>query len=452
MKRFVVSLLTVTFGLTWSALADTKPDSKILKLFEDLQEVIISVSNSIKPAVVHIEVVHKQDDLKYKSLASGLIVDQKGYILTNEHVVDKATSVMVTLPSKLEYPAEIIGVDKQTDLALLKFEPTEPISTAKLGNSDEVQVGEWVIAVGNPYGFDRTVSFGVVSGKGRVIPNIPTEVPLINDFIQTDAAIDPGSSGGPLVNLRGEAIGINSMGLGRAQGFTIPINMAKEVMEKLLQSGTIERGWAGIALQPFSRKFAKYYGVPDLSGVMISDVQENSPAFQAGLKSGDVVLKFRDQSVAAEKNEDLNKFAQLIASTPVKTKATMEILRDQKKMEIQMEVGTQPKVKPEEFESEYGFTVEEITDNLFRTKRLEDKNGVYVSYVDVAGAAGAADLEPGDVIKKVENLEANNLAEFKEVIKQTKGKKQIMLQVKKGKMGRFVLLEPEEKQAKAAGE
>src|SRR4030067_2589237 len=129
------------------------------------------------------------------------------------------------------------------------------LAVAKLGNSDEVQGGEWVIAVGNPYGVDRTVSFGVVSGKGRVIPNIPTEVPLINDFIQTDAAIDPGSSGGPLVNLRGEVIGINSMGLGRAQGFTIPINMAREVMEKLLHSGTIERGWDGVVRQPFKRKF-----------------------------------------------------------------------------------------------------------------------------------------------------------------------------------------------------
>src|SRR3990172_7299303 len=452
MRKYLFSLVVFFTCLSWSALAQDKSDTKILKLFEDLQKVIISVSNSVKPSVVHIEVVHKQDDLKFKSLASGLIVDQRGYILTNEHVVDKATSVMVTLDNKLEYAAEIIGVDKQTDLALLKMEPPGKLTVAKLGNSDEVQVGEWVIAVGNPYGFDRTVSFGVVSGKGRVIPNFPTEVPLINDFIQTDAAIDPGSSGGPLVNLRGEAIGINSMGLERAQGFTIPINMAKEVMEKLLQSGTIERGWAGIVLQPFNRKFAKYYGVPGAGGVLISRVQENSPAFQAGLKSGDVVLKFNREPVSAEKDEDLNRFAQLIASTDVGTKVPMEILRDQKKMEITLAVGTQPKVKPEEYETEYGFTVEEITDNLFRARRLEDKNGVYVSYVDVAGAAGAADLQEGDVIRRVENAEVNNMREFKAALKQTKGKKQIMLQVKKGKMGRFVLLEPEEKQAKAGSE
>jgi len=443
-----IAVAALWLGLSADASAQTKADSKVLKLFEDLQKVIISVSNSVKASVVHIEVVHKQDDLKYKSLASGVVVDEKGYVLTNEHVVDNATSVMVTLPSKLEYPAEIIGVDKQTDLALLKIDSPEKLARAILGNSDQVQVGEWVIAVGNPYGFDRTVSFGVVSGKGRVIPNIPTEVPLINDFIQTDAAIDPGSSGGPLVNLRGEVIGINSMGLGRAQGFTIPINMAREVMEKLLQSGTIERGWAGIVLQPFNRKFAKYYGEPDLTGVLVADVQLESPADQAGLKAGDVVTKFGKESIVAEKNEDLNRFAQLIAATAVGTEVKMEILRDNKKQELTLAVGTQPKVKPEEFETEYGFTVEEITDNLFRTRRLEDKNGVYVTYVDVAGAGGAADLEMGDVIRRVEDKVVNDLTDFKDAIKQQKEKKQILLQVKKGKLGRFVLLEPEEKQAK----
>jgi Do/DeqQ family serine protease len=453
MKRalLIVAITSLCLSLSWTPVAkgQGKVDQKVLKLFEDLQEVIIAVSNSIKLSVVHIEVVHKQDDLKFKSLASGLVVDQRGYILTNEHVVDKATSVLVTLPSKLEYPAEIIGVDKQTDLALIKIDTPEQLLTAKLGNSDEVQVGEWVIAVGNPYGFDRTVSFGVVSGKGRVVPFMPTAVPLINDFIQTDAAIDPGSSGGPLVNLKGEAIGINSMGLGRAQGFTIPINMAKEVMEKLLQSGTIERGWAGISLQPFSRKFASYYGLSDLKGVLIADVQEDSPSDRAGLKPGDVVLKFRGQPISAEKSEDLNKFAQLIAATPVGTQAELKILRNQKEFTVAMEVGTQPKVKPEEYETEYGFTVEEITDNLYRMKRLEDKNGVYVSYVDVAGPAGQADLQSGDVIKKVEDFEVENLEDFKGALEKVEGKEQIMLQVKKGKLARFVLLEPEEKHAKA---
>ena len=180
--------------------------------------------------MVHIEVVKKQDTQKYESIGSGLIIDSTGYILTNEHVVDKHVEVMVTLESKREYRAEVIGADKLTDLALIKIDipPMSNSSGHILADSDSLQVGEWVIAVGNPYGFDRTVSFGIVSGKGRVLPGQST-TPLLNDFIQTDAAIAPGSSGGPLVNLRGEVIGINSRGLGQTQGFTIPINVAIEV-------------------------------------------------------------------------------------------------------------------------------------------------------------------------------------------------------------------------------
>ncbi|MCI0531047.1 MAG: trypsin-like peptidase domain-containing protein [candidate division Zixibacteria bacterium] len=452
MKRAVLILGLAGVLLVLNSVSYGQTDQKSLKMFDDLKKVIISVSNSIKPAVVHIEVVHKQDDIKYKSLASGLIVDDKGYILTNEHVVDRATAVTVTLPNKLEYMAEIVGVDKQTDLALLKIEPPDNLATARLGNSDEVQVGEWVVAVGNPYGFDRTVSFGIVSGKGRVIPNIPTEVPLINDFIQTDAAIDPGSSGGPLVNLKGEAIGINSMGMGRAQGFTIPINMAKKVMLNLIKSGTIERGWAGIVLQPLNRNFARYFGQSSLQGILVSDVQENSPAWGAGLKAGDVILKFDGSTVTAEKEEDLNQFAQQIAATDIGSKVSLEIRRGNDNLELTLEVGTQPKVKSDEFETPYGFTVEEITDNLFRRRRLDDKEGVYVSYVDVAGPAGKAELERGDVVRRVEESSVGDLEEFKQALDKVKGKKQIMLQVLRGKLGRFILLETDtEKQAKLNG-
>jgi S1-C subfamily serine protease len=210
MKKLIYTFVFFFVFLLLVFSVSSGADQKVLKLFDELEKGIISVSNAITPAVVHIEVLKKSDDFKYKSQASGLVIDEKGYILTNEHVVDKALSIIVTLQSKLEYPAELIGTDKLTDLALIKIETKEKLSVAKLGNSDKVQVGEWVIAVGNPYGFDRTVSFGIVSGKGRVLPNLPVEVQPINEFIQTDAAIDPGSSGGPLVNLRGEVIGINS--------------------------------------------------------------------------------------------------------------------------------------------------------------------------------------------------------------------------------------------------
>ena len=231
---FITILMLVLFLFSSAISAENQ---KILNLFDDLQKVIISLSNRIQPSVLHIEVIKKSDSFKFKSLASGLVVDQNGYILTNEHVVDKAQSIRITLPNKLEYPAEIIGVDKQTDLALLKIKSEEKLAVPKFGNSDKIEVGEWVIAVGNPFGFDRTVSFGIVSGKGRVIPFLPEESRLISDFIQTDAAIDPGSSGGPLVNLKGEVIGINTWGIDKTMGyeglnFAISVNDVKRFLEE----------------------------------------------------------------------------------------------------------------------------------------------------------------------------------------------------------------------------
>jgi serine protease Do len=427
-----------------------KNDKKTLKLFEDLQKIIISVSDAIKPSVVHIEVVKKTGQIKYKSLASGLVVDKKGFIITNDHVVDDAQSVRVTLPSKLEYPAEIIGTDKQTDLALIKIETEEELSVARLGNSDQVEVGEWVVAVGNPYGFDRTVSFGIVSGKGRVLPDLPIENQLINDFIQTDAAIDPGSSGGPLVNLKGEVIGINSIGFGRGQGFTIPMNTANEVKDKLLTSGTIERGWIGIAIQPLSREYARYFGSSQLEGVLISDIIAGSPAEKAGLMPGDVVIEYNDEKVSAEKKEDLNKFQVMVSQSPVGEPANLRVYRAGTDTTVSVEISMQPKVKADEFETELGFTVEEITDVIYRQYMLDDRKGVIVSFVEVGGVASTALLEEGDVIKKIEDYQIEDLDEFKEKLDLVKDKEQIMLTVKRGKENRFVLLLPEKKEKASA--
>ncbi|MFQ6032846.1 MAG: trypsin-like peptidase domain-containing protein [Candidatus Zixiibacteriota bacterium] len=463
MKRSISLLFLVVLGLLFFSMNPSRlsniqakenpsgrfaTNKKILKLFDDLQDVIISVSNTIKPAVVHIEVVQKSGQFKYKSLASGLIVDERGYILTNEHVVDKAQSITVTLPSKIEYPAEIIGVDKQTDLAVIKIKTEENLFVPKLGNSDEVKVGEWVVAVGNPYGFDRTVSFGIVSGKGRVFPHLPIENQLINDFIQTDAAVDPGSSGGPLVNLKGEVIGINSIGFGRGQGFTIPINTANEVKNKLLTTGTIDRGWIGIAIQPLSRDYAKYYNQPDLEGILISDVIPNSPAEKAGLLPGDIIVEYMGEKVSAEKEEDLNKFQFLVSQSRVKEPAGVKIIRYGTLMDIKVEIARQPKVKADEYETDFGFTVKEITDAIYRQYMLDDKEGVLVSFVEVGGVASTAQLQEDDIIKKVEKIEIRDLDDFKKSLEQLEYEKQIMLTVKRGKTKRFVLLLPEEEEKK----
>jgi len=426
-----------------------KDDQKTLKLFDDLQRTIISVSDAIKPSVVHIEVVKKTGQIKYKSMASGLVVDREGFILTNDHVVDDAKSVTVTLPSKLEYPAEIIGTDKQTDLALIKIQTSEELSVAKLGNSDDVRVGEWVIAVGNPYGFDRTVSFGIVSGKGRVLPNLPIETQLINDFIQTDAAIDPGSSGGPLVNLRGEVIGINSIGFGRGQGFTIPMNTANDVKDKLLSSGTIQRGWLGVAIQPLSRDYARYFHDPDREGILIADVITDSPAERAGLLPGDIVIEYDGEKITAEKEDDLNKFRVLVSQTEVGAPARLKISRDGRDTSIIIQISKQPKVKADEFEAEWGLTVKEITDAMYRQNMLQDREGVMVSFVEVGGVASTALLHEGDVIKRVEQFEIKNLDDFKQSAELVKDKEQIMLTVMRGKNLRFVLLLPKQEETAA---
>jgi len=444
-------VLLFGLDLMHPTLVQGKNDQKTLKLFDDLQRMIISVSDDIKPSVVHIEVVKKTGEIKYKSLASGLIVDKKGFILTNEHVVDDAKSIIVTLPSKIEYPAEIIGLDKQTDLALIQVKTEEELSVAKLGNSDSVEVGEWVIAVGNPYGFDRTVSFGIISGKGRVLPHLPMGSQLINVFIQTDAAIDPGSSGGPLVNLRGEVIGINSIGLGRGQGFTIPINTANEVKNKLLSGGTIQRGFLGVTIQPLSRDYARYYGSPRLEGILISDIISDSPAEKAGLKPGDIIVEYNGAKISAEKEEDLNKFQFLVSESQVGKPALLKIVRNGRDTTITAEMSIQPKVKADEFETPFGFTVQEITDVIYRQYMLEDREGVLVSFVEVGGVASTAMLDEDDVIKKVEDFKVKNLDDFKKSLDQVKDKKQIMLTVKRGKNNRFILLLPEQKSAGSIG-
>lgn len=437
MRRYILIFIAVMY-LAMPARADNES----LEIFDKLKSLIISVSDSIKPAVVHIEVVKKKRDQRFESMGSGLVIDKKGHILTNEHVVEDQIEIMVTLESNREYRAELIGVDKLTDLALIKIEVPKDIelTAARLGDSDSVQVGEWVIAVGNPYGFDRSVSFGIVSGKGRVL-NVPSLTPLINDFIQTDAAIAPGSSGGPLVNLRGEVIGINSRGVGRTQGFTIPINIAIEVRNKLLNSGKIERGWLGLILQPLNRSFAEYLGDSELEGILIADIESGSPTEKAGLRPADVILEFGGEKYKAEKDDDLNSFTLAVSRSDVGEKKNLKIFRDGKEKTIDIVVGEKPKVKEEEFETPYGFTIKEITDNVFRTYLLETKEGVFVSYVEVGGIAAKGNLYEGDTIIEVNDEQVTDFDTFKKLLNKFEGDNFVLFKVVRGKDHRFALMD-----------
>src|SRR5262245_4409695 len=259
----------------------------------DLEKRIVAVAELVTPSVVHIQAIVKLDDRRNEVTGSGLIVTEDGAILTNEHVVDDAEKITVSVPGrKRKYPARLIGSDRQTDIALLRIDrdTDHPFTAARL-SSDPVHVGQWVLAIGNPYGLDGTVSLGIVSAKGRNL-----EIPdLLNDFIQTDALIDRGSSGGPLVDLEGRVIGINSRGRGRGIGFTIPIGIAREVMSQLDRGG-VERGWLGVSIQPLDRDLAAYLGQPEATGVIVNSVADGSPAERAELRVGDVIVSFAEQT------------------------------------------------------------------------------------------------------------------------------------------------------------
>ena len=417
-------------------------DKRVVQMFTDMQKEIVSISDGVKRSVVHIEVIQKSESGRpFRSLGSGVVVDAQGYILTNEHVVGRSVSVKVLFEDKRELSAEVIGVDKQTDLALLKVETTSPLPAAAFGNSDKVEVGEWVIAVGNPFGFDRTVSFGIVSGKGRVITDLPSETPLLNNFIQTDAAIDPGSSGGPLVNLHGEVIGINSIGIGRGQGFTIPSNMARDVTDRLRQAGSVERGWLGLTVQPFNRRFASYYGDSTLTGVLVGDIEPTSPARQTGLESGDVVTAFDGHPLSAENSDDLNSFILMVSARKAGDQVKLDVFRHGEHLELPVTIGQQPKVKADEYETPYGFRAKEITFNLARVLRLDSQAGVFVDFVEVGGVASEAELEEGDVIRKVEDREITDLQNLKDAFEEYKEKEQLLVEVLNGRTKRLVLFD-----------
>ena len=311
MTRFLLTL-PLYLALVGCALM---PAAQAKDALDELQARIIRVSERVTPSVVHIEAAVKLNNRRNLVTGSGFLMDPNGVVVTNEHVVERAEKVSVIVPGRPgRYLAKVVGMDKQTDLAVLKISPREGeerFPVAKLGDSDRLRVGEWVIAIGNPYGLDGTVSLGIISAKGR---DLRTDN-LLNDFIQTDAMIDRGSSGGPLINLQGEVLGINSRGQGRGIGFTIPINTAKRVVRDLLGEGHIARGYLGVAIQPLDRELASYWNLTEVHGVIINGVLDDSPAAEAGLEIGDILLRFQGQELRAEKDEDIGSHLRRISSS-----------------------------------------------------------------------------------------------------------------------------------------
>jgi S1-C subfamily serine protease len=408
--------------------------------FQGLEDRIVEVAEKVTPTVVHIKAIVKFNDRRNQVTGSGVIVTTDGTILTNEHVVDNAEKVEVSVPGhRKRYPALVIGTDRQTDVAVLKINVEEPLPAAELGQADDLQVGQWVLAIGNPYGLEGTVSFGIVSAKGRNL-----EIPhVLNDFIQTDAMIDHGSSGGPLVDLEGRVVGINSRGQGRGIGFTIPIETALQVKAQL-EGGGIERGFLGITMQPMDRELADYFGTPDLTGVIVNSVVEDSPAARAGLQAGDIITHWAGTEIEAEQEEDLGTFQRMVASTVPGEEVSLRIRRAGARETLAIAIGSQPTVQPDEVESELGFHVQEITKYLARDHRLGGTDGAFVFFVARGSPAREAGIMVGDVIIEVEHEPVATLDDLENALVKVASLPRFLVKARRGEETRYLLVKPDD--------
>ena len=363
-----------------------------------------------------------------RSMGSGFIINPAGYIVTNNHVVDGASEIQVKIDDGREMPGKVIGRDPRTDLALLKVEATG-LPVIPLGDSSELQVGEPVMAIGNPFGLERTVTTGIVSATGRVIGQGPYD-----DFIQTDASINPGNSGGPLINARGQAIGINAAifsqnGGSVGIGFAIPVNQAKSVVTQLAATGKVTRGWLGVMIQPLTPELAKGFNVPGGGGALVASVQDNSPAARAGVKAGDVITEYDGHKLAQP--GDLSK---LVAATAVGRQVPLTIVREGKTMTIEAHVARMDEpdraavAQNDEGKEPLGLSVETITPSVSRELGLADARGVVVRGVRDSSPAEKAGIRPGDVITEMDHQPVANAADLKRLLaKHAKGAPVVVL-------------------------
>ena len=374
-----------------------------------------------------------QREYKQLGLGSGVIIDPRGYILTNEHVVGEADKITVTLPDGREFKAEIKGVDKRSDLAVIKIEGRD-FPAVGLGNSDTLKIGQWVVAIGNPFGFaihnpEPTVTAGVVSALHRSLGRISSDRDY-GDLIQTDAAINPGNSGGPLVNLKGEIVGINvaifsTSGGYQGIGFAVPSNSAQRIVSRLIEGKKVIYGWLGITIQNLDDKLAGYFGLAEKKGVLVSRVLEDSPAAKAGIKNGDIILK-----LDGKETNNASVLLKIVGNSEPGSKIKLDMQRDKKPLSLNAVIGSRPENidelgKPEarETSSDYwrGIKVEAITLDSASKSRLSDYAGVAVVDVQPDSPAEEAGIVSGDVILEINRIYIDSIAVYKKVIQAAKG-------------------------------
>ncbi|MEE4240997.1 MAG: DegQ family serine endoprotease [Desulfopila sp.] len=381
---------------------------------------------------------------KQQGQGSGFIISKEGLILTNNHVVADADTIRVTLSDNKKVEAKLIGSDPQSDVALIKIDNGNNLPVLPMGDSDELEVGEWVIAIGNPFGLNQTVTVGVVSAKGRSRVGINE----YENFIQTDAAINPGNSGGPLLNIHGEVVGINSALFSRTGGymgigFAIPINMVKAINDQLQEHGKVTRGWLGVAIQDIDEDLAKSFGLKEARGILVSEVQKDSPADRSELQRGDVIIELN--GIALQNVSDLRNRIALIVP---KTEAELVVIRDGKEKYIQVVIGEQPadfgrvaqSSSDRDFLEKFGFSFQELTPELAEQFGYEGEQGVLVGDVQPGSPAATAGLKPGQLIQEVNKETVANLGELQNVLKKAGNADRMLLRVRSGQFSQYVVL------------
>lgn len=445
---------------------------------QTLQDAFVQVAQAVKPAVVNIATTQRpaaqegrrgqqippsfrgpfreffgeefferffgqQPQREQHSLGSGVLVDKRGYILTNNHVIEQADVIEVRLSDKRKFQATVVGKDPKTDLAVIKIDAGEGLPAARLGDSNKIRIGEWAMAIGNPFGLDQTVTVGVISAVGRADVGITT----YEDFIQTDASINPGNSGGPLVNLNGEVVGINTaiVASGRGIGFAIPISMARDIMTRLIAEGKVVRGWLGIGIQEITDELASQFGVKTGDGVLVGNVMKDGPAEKAGLKTGDVILEFNGTKISS-----VHQLQREVAQASVGSAAEMRLLREKRLVTLSVVLGEQPAdlavARPGPPSSEaadrFGLKVQDLTPDLREQFKLGGAGGVVVAGVDEGGPAGRAGIRPGDIITEANRQAVKNVQEFTRILGQVPRGSGLLLLVQREGNSRFVVVTP----------
>ncbi len=421
-----------------------------LHLLEEMQNVITDLAERVKPSVVSVGAIRPKDSLRDRppnaqGSGSGVIIDQDGHIITNNHVVGDATEVEVRLSDRTKFTAQVIGKDPDTDLAILKVTTDRKLPSARFGDSSTVKVGHWALAVGNPFGLDRTVTLGVISGTGRENMNLSR----YENFLQTDASINPGNSGGPLFNMHGEVIGINTAIINFAQGigFAIPSNMARQVMDQLLVQGKVVRGWLGVGIQPVTAELAAKFGVSEGEGVLVNEVFEKDPAARAGIRPGDIITKVDGKAV-----ETPNMLSRLIATLPPGATARIEIVRDGQRKLLPVPLSERQDTPvivslppPSRSELKLGLDVQELTVELADKFKLKESTGVLIAKVDRGSIAEAEGLREGDLIKEVNRVDVATVNAFTAAVLKAKRGDTILLRVLRETRAFYVVLKPADK-------